>query len=71
MLDDRFLDLRAAGRGGFMILRGASGAGKSTFLNTVGLFREGVTTARVSRGADIACDLATLPASSMPRIVVL
>jgi len=32
VLDDRFLDLRAAGRGGFMIFGGASGAGKSTFL---------------------------------------
>lgn len=71
LLDDRFLDLGAAGRGGFMVLRGASGAGKSTFLNTVGLFREGVSTVRLARAADIAAELSQLSATSSPRIVVL
>jgi DNA (cytosine-5)-methyltransferase 1 len=71
LLDDRFLDMQAAGRGGFMIFRGPSGAGKSTFLNTVGLFREQVTTVRLRRGRDIVTDLAALPATNAPRIVVL
>ncbi|MGY1669100.1 hypothetical protein [Geodermatophilus sp. SYSU D00710] len=71
LLDDRFLDLRAAGRGGFMVLRGASGAGKSTFLNTVGLFREGVSTLRIARGMNIAAELAKLGITRTPRIVVL
>ena len=35
-------DLVAAGRGGFLILRGDSGSGKSTFLSTLNLFLEGV-----------------------------
>jgi DNA (cytosine-5)-methyltransferase 1 len=33
-IDSRFADLSAAGRGGLMILRGDSGSGKSTFLDT-------------------------------------
>jgi hypothetical protein len=71
LLDDRFIDLGAAGRGGFMVLRGASGAGKSTFLSTVGLFREGVSTVRIPRGADIAAELSRLDPTTTPRIVVL
>jgi DNA (cytosine-5)-methyltransferase 1 len=70
-LDSRFLDLQAAGRGGFMIFRGGSGAGKSTFLNTVSLFREGVTTVRIPRGGIVGADLSALPPSTSPRIVVL
>jgi len=31
-----------------MILRGETGAGKSTFLNTVGLFRTGAVTERIA-----------------------
>jgi hypothetical protein len=38
-LDEKFRDMKGAGRGGFLILRGDSGAGKSTFLHTVHLFR--------------------------------
>lgn len=34
IIDQRFTDMRAARRGGLMILRGETGAGKSTFLNT-------------------------------------
>lgn len=71
LMDGRFLDMQAAGRGGFMILRGGSGVGKSTFLNTVGLFREHVTTTRLARGSDIGADLAALPATKTPRVVVL
>jgi Tfp pilus assembly pilus retraction ATPase PilT len=33
IIDERFADMRAAHRGGLMILRGETGAGKSTFLN--------------------------------------
>lgn len=40
-------------RGAFLILRGQSGAGKSTFLHTVGLYRDGVITTSVPGGTPI------------------
>lgn len=42
MIDDIYEDMSAAGRGAFLILKGQSGVGKSTFLHTIHLFREGV-----------------------------
>lgn len=71
MLDHRFLDMGAAGRGGFMVFRGASGAGKSTFLNTVGLFRDSVSTVRLPRGGNLEASLSAQTTTSTPRIVVL
>jgi DNA (cytosine-5)-methyltransferase 1 len=71
LLDDRFEDLGAAGRGGLMILRGNPGTGKSTFLDTVGLFRDGVTTVRISNDKDVAQALQALPPTDVPRIVVI
>jgi hypothetical protein len=71
LIDRRFADLRAAQRGGLMILRGETGSGKSTFLNTVGLFRQGVSTERIAGGDDVADALQRLTAPSGPRIVVL
>jgi DNA (cytosine-5)-methyltransferase 1 len=53
-LDERFMDMRAADRGSLMILRGTSGAGKSTFLDTVGFFRQHVSTRRIPRDANVA-----------------
>ncbi|WP_432980481.1 hypothetical protein [Dactylosporangium sp. CA-233914] len=70
-LDARFMDMRAARRGAFLILRGESGAGKSTFLDTVALFREGVSTVAVGASDDVAASLQQLPAANHPRIVVL
>lgn len=71
LLDDRFEDLHAAGRGGLMILRGNPGTGKSTFLDTVGLFRDGVGTVRISNDSDVAEALRGLPSTGKPRIVVI
>ncbi|MGE6743092.1 hypothetical protein ACQKGC_22740 [Allorhizobium pseudoryzae] len=45
--------MRVSGRGAFLILRGNSGAGKSTFLHTVKLYRENVKTHSISGGASI------------------
>lgn len=36
-------DMKAAGRGSFLLVRGDSGSGKSTFFSTLGLFLEQVT----------------------------
>lgn len=71
LLDNRFVDLEAAGRGGFTVLRGEPGAGKSTFLDTVHLFREEVVTERVLQTEDIAARLEGLGPADGPRIVVL
>jgi energy-coupling factor transporter ATP-binding protein EcfA2 len=43
------VDLGAAGRGAFLLLRGDSGSGKSTFLNTVGLFLSDVEVKSIPR----------------------
>lgn len=71
MVASRFEDLRAARRGGFMLLRGDTGAGKSTFLDTVGMFLNGVSTERVAAGADTIGRIQGLTPSSEPRVVVL
>jgi hypothetical protein len=71
VIDERFTDMRAAGRGGLMILRGETGAGKSTFLNTVGLFRTGVVTDRIGGGEDVAELLQGWERTAEPRIIVL
>ncbi len=63
--------MRASRRGSLLVLRGESGSGKSTFLDTVGLFREGVETFRIARNHSIAEALAQLSESDSFRIVVL
>lgn len=52
-LDDRFDDMASAGRGELLILRGETGGGKSTFLDTVGLFRAGAVAHRIPPDADV------------------
>lgn len=71
LIDRRFAELRAARRGAFVILRGDSGAGKSTFLNTVGFFRNDVVTLGVRREADVGATLTSVGQTSAPRIIVL
>jgi hypothetical protein len=71
LIDGRFGDMRAAHRGGLMILRGETGAGKSTFLNTIGLFRTGVVTERVAGPDDVDEVLKRTPITAVPRIIVL
>lgn len=71
LFTDRFTDLDGAHRGGFWILRGAPGSGKSTFLDTFSLFRSPSSTVRVPLDADIASVLRQLPATVAARIVVI
>lgn len=71
ILDERFMDLRAARRGGFAIMRGAAGSGKSTFLDTVHLFREGVVTVRIGKDDDIDESLMKAGPSTDARIIVI
>jgi DNA (cytosine-5)-methyltransferase 1 len=70
-IDERFVEMRTAHRGALMLLRGETGAGKSTFLDTIGLFRKGVVTERIPATTDVAAALVELAASTSPRIVVL
>ena len=70
-IDSRFMDLRAARRGSLLILRGESGAGKSTFLETIGLFRTGVVSHPIPASADVPETLKKLPSTNVPRVVVL
>lgn len=53
VIDTLYAQMHGSGRGAFLALRGDSGAGKSTFLHTVGVFREGVKTISVGGGEDI------------------
>jgi hypothetical protein len=58
-------------RGSLMLLRGDSGAGKTTFLNNLYLFRDGVVTRRVPSGIDVAGALAAVEPTEQPRVLVL
>ena len=49
--------MNAAARGGFLLMRGDSGSGKSTFLHTLSLFRENVEVASIPREADLPSTL--------------
>lgn len=64
-------EMRASSRGTFLIIRGDSGTGKSTFIHTIGLFRDGVETITFSKDEDVGDSLRTLsPTENKLRIVV-
>jgi DNA (cytosine-5)-methyltransferase 1 len=70
-IDALFADMRASSRGTFLILRGDSGTGKSTFVHTVGIFREDVETITFPKESEVAEALWTLgPTKHRLRIVV-
>jgi hypothetical protein len=71
MLDRVAAQMRASRRGSLLILRGESGSGKSTFLDTVGLFRADVQTRRVPRNHSVDTTLGALASTHDFRIVVL
>ncbi|MFY4698764.1 hypothetical protein [Burkholderia glumae] len=64
-------DMRASSRGTFLIIRGDSGTGKSTFIHTIGLFRDGVETVTFSKDKDVGDALRSLgPTKNMLRVIV-
>lgn len=64
-------DMRASSRGAFLIIRGDSGTGKSTFIHTIGLFRDEVETITFSKDQDVGEALNSLePTKKNLRIVV-
>lgn len=72
VVQDRYEEQESTGRGSFLIVYGAPGSGKSTFLNTVYLFRQGVTTVGIEPREPIPRALDTLgPSQDKLRIVVI
>lgn len=72
MIDSYQADMRASSRGAFLILRGDSGTGKSTFIHTVGLFRKDIETITFTKDKDLSIALAELTATKFSlRIIVL
>lgn len=70
-IDDLHADMRASSRGTFLIIRGDSGTGKSTFIHTIGLFRDDVETVSFPKERDIAEVLESLGTTKRQlRIVV-
>lgn len=70
-IDNLYADMRASSRGTFLIIRGDSGTGKSTFIHTIGLFRENIETISFGKDADIGVSLNSLkPTTQKLRIVV-
>jgi hypothetical protein len=70
-IDALHADMRASCRGTFLIIRGDSGTGKSTFIHTIGLFREEVETITFSKDQDVGDALRSLtPTTKKLRIVV-
>lgn len=65
-------EMHSSLRGSFLILKGMSGSGKSTFANTIGMFRDGVETINLSRSKDIAVELDNMAATTQAlRVVIL
>ena len=71
LFDERVKEMYAAKRGALVVLRGNSGSGKSTFLDTVGFFRKDVLSERIAPDTDVAKALKALPPTTNPRVVVL
>jgi hypothetical protein len=70
-IDALHADMRASSRGSFLIIRGDSGTGKSTFIHTIGLFRDDVETVSYPKERDIAEVLESIgPTKRQLRIVV-
>lgn len=70
-MNERFEDMAGADRGLLLLLRGASGAGKFTFFDTISLVRQGVITERIPSSVDVGTTLEDSPCHSGPCVVVL
>jgi DNA (cytosine-5)-methyltransferase 1 len=63
--------MSSAQRGAFAILRGDSGAGKTTFLHTIGRYRAGVQTTSLEGAVDIPAELQAFTPSVDSKLTVL
>lgn len=71
MIDEQFSDLVNSGFGAMVILRGLSGAGKTTFLDTVPMFRPDVVTVRIPFGQSVIEALEALDAADEYRLIII
>lgn len=72
MIDLIHQDMKSAGRGGFIVFRGDSGTGKSTFLHTLHLFRQNAASFSIPTSAKIFESLQSLNQSNHHlRVLVL
>lgn len=70
--DELHLDMTSAHRGAFLVLRGDSGTGKSTFLHTLHFFRDSVESISVGQEESISSFLSHLTTTIKKlRVVVL
>jgi DNA (cytosine-5)-methyltransferase 1 len=69
-IDDAYEDMQAAARGAFVLLKGGSGTGKSTFLHTVHMFRQGVETLSIGPSHELRATLQSL-STSHARLCIL
>lgn len=69
--DKLFAVMQTAGRGTFVVLRGSSGSGKSTFLHTLSVFKENVRTVAVPGNASIREALEKIPEDDKFTVYVL
>jgi len=69
LVDNLYARMRAVGRGAFLVLRGESGAGKSTFLHTLSFFRDKVRTVSVAGDQDVRGYFRAAPAQGDGLIV--
>jgi ABC-type lipoprotein export system ATPase subunit len=70
-IDELYEEMLTSSRGAFLILRGDSGTGKSTFIHTVGLFRDGVDTKTVTKDEDVGSVLGSLNATDVSATSLL
>ncbi|QCR33722.1 hypothetical protein [Lysinibacillus sp. SGAir0095] len=71
-IDEIYGDMIAADRGAFLIVRGTSGSGKSTFFNTISLFKKNVCVETINNNQSIAKMLMNLSSTdSDMRIIIL
>ncbi|MBS4754435.1 hypothetical protein KG112_16630 [Nocardioides sp. zg-ZUI104] len=71
MIDDQFSDIPSSGFGAMIILRGESGAGKTTFLDTIPMFRPGVSAVRIPYGESVIETLESLQPIGAPRLIII
>lgn len=71
MIDDQFSDIPGSGFGAMVILRGESGAGKTTFLDTIPMFRPAVDAVRIPYGESVIEKLEGLREIGSPRLIII
>jgi DNA polymerase III delta prime subunit len=71
VVDELYDELESSGRGAFLIVEGPPGSGKTTFLSTVYLFRQGVITVAIEPREPIPKALETLGPVSRARLRIV